>query len=180
MDSTTIKGSKTTVSTKYIYDMPGVEAIQTHVTSSSTHPSSVSSIANTKESKASSLRSIGLGSYSAISRPNMKNRPIPAPLKPSNGFQIFRDGDSTTSSVQNEGDTFVAPRVGPSKTLPERLASEVSHMDTMRSPVASLQAADRRARELTESPLADVTLAYTGRGRFSNSPTVSSFFIFIV
>jgi len=32
---------------------------------------------------------------------------------------------------------------------------------------------NRRARELTESPLADVSAAYLGRGRFSNSPIMS-------
>jgi hypothetical protein len=38
---------------------------------------------------------------------------------------------------------------------------------------AAAAAADRRVQELTESPLADVTQAYTGRGGFAHSPTVS-------
>jgi hypothetical protein len=38
---------------------------------------------------------------------------------------------------------------------------------------SAVAVADRRVQELTESPLADVTQAYTGRGGFAHSPTVS-------
>lgn len=157
------KAQSKLVSSKYIYDLPGVEAHEEHVTILS-----ASAETSSKPSKAA-IRTIG--SSTAVSRPNKKTRPIPAPLKGSQAFEIFRDDGA--ESVQEE--TFAIPRAGPSKMPPptNRHVESLVHQHAFNSPVASVRDSDRRARELTESPLADVTLAYTGSGRFTNSPTVS-------
>jgi len=107
-----------------------------------------------------------------VSKPNKKVRSVPPMLSKKTGgaFEIFKD--ENISDTKEE--TFVIPRAGTSTSAPvNRAVRALVHEQTMRSPVASIQASDRRAKELTESPLADVTLAYTGNGRFTNSPTVS-------
>lgn len=159
---TSSRTSSKTTSTKYIYDLPGVQACE-HVTSTNASQTFL---------KPTSLRTIGSGI--AVSKPNKKIRPAaPAPLKKTGAFEIFKDDGMTGSGRE----TFAIPRAASTSTLApvnrdlELLGNQQAI--AMRSPVSSIQASDRRARELTESPLADVTLAYTGNGRFSNSPTVS-------
>lgn len=146
--------SRTTISTKYIYDLPGVEASK-HVTSSSA-----------SQHSCRPTLSRPIGSNMAISKPNKKNKPMP--LKRSGAFEIFKDDTA-------KQDIFAVPRtMASSSSRPvNRPVDILTQTQNLGSPVSSVQASDRRAKELTESPLADVTLAYTGHGRFSNSPTVS-------
>lgn len=154
--------NKSMASSKHIYDLPGIQA--------TSHVTSASSQASTKIAKPS-MRTVASGS--AVSRPNKKSRALPPPLKKTSMFEIFSD-------EQRQEEVFLAPRMTKTTTStsasthpsssatisqPERMA--------MKSPISFVKDSDRKARELIESPLADVTLAYTGRGRFSNSPTVS-------
>lgn len=154
--------NRSLASSKHIYDLPGIQA--------SSHVTSASSQAGTRLAKPS-MRTITSGS--AISRPNKKSRALPPPLKETSMFQIFRD------EAEKQEEIFLAPRMitatsstSSSTHASSATASQPERM-AMKSPIALVKDGDRKARELTESPLADVTLAYTGRGRFSNSPTVS-------
>ena len=95
------------------------------------------------------------------------------------GKKPFSAASPDKSSKPSKGDIYSLPGVPAKPTAAASKAVKQAPLRTGGIPVnrpnktATAAAIERRMQELTESPLADVTQAYTGRGGFAMSPTVS-------
>ena len=146
--------AKTASSVKSIYELPSVP-------SRSTSTASSTGLRTIQPKKTSSVS--GTITTGRVSRPNK----VKTSLK---GFSIYKD--ELDPAVEQASKTFNAVTIMPASTTISNtpsFRSDNTLVDTAPTPLSCLRS-NRLVRELTESPLAEVTQAYTGIGKFQISP----------